>query len=103
MFAVIESGSQQFTVKAGDVIKVQLLDKKDGEKVNLPVMMISDLEGKNVKIGKPYLESNKVEAKILGTGKTDKVRVFKMLRRHRRRVNKGHRQNFTELEITSIK
>jgi large subunit ribosomal protein L21 len=103
MFAVVESGCHQFTVKKGDVLKVQLLDKSEGETISLPVMMISDLEGKSVKIGKPYLEENKVEAKILGTGKMDKVRVFKMIRRHRRRVNKGHRQNYTEIEITSIK
>jgi len=102
MFAIVETGSQQFTVKKGDKIKVQLLDKKEGEKVNLPVLMISDDEGKDVKLGKPYLD-NKVEAKVIGSGKQPKVRVFKMLRRHRKRVNKGHRQNFMELEITAIK
>ena len=102
MFAIVETGSQQFTVKKGDKIEVQLLDKKEGDKVELPVLMISDDEGKDVKLGKPYLD-NKVEAKVLSVGKQPKVRVFKMIRRHRHRVNKGHRQNFMELEITAIK
>jgi len=103
MFAVVESGSQQFIVKKGDIIRVQLLDKKEGDKVELDAMLLSEEDGKNLKIGTPYLADTKVEAKVIATGKTDKVRVFKMLRRHRRRVNKGHRQQFMELEITSIK
>jgi large subunit ribosomal protein L21 len=103
MFAIVESGTQQFTVKQGDKIKVNFLDMEDGAKVELPVLLYADHEGKTIDIGKPYLEGKKVEAKVLGQGKTDKVRVFKMIRRHRRRVNKGHRQMYTELEITSIK
>jgi len=101
MFAIVETGTQQFTVKLGDKIKVQFIDNEEGTKIDLPVLMIADSEGKTLKLGKPYLDK-KVGATIIAQGKMDKVRVFKMLRRHRRRVNKGHRQMYTELEITSI-
>ncbi len=103
MIAVIETGSKQFIVKKGDILEVELLNKKVGEKVVIPAMMVSEEDGKNMKVGKPFLEKNSVECKVLGEGKQDKLRVFKMIRRHRHRVSQGHRQKFTELEITDIK
>ena len=103
MFAVIKAGSQQFKVKKGDKIQVQLLDEKIGDNLDFPVLLLGDEEKNSVQIGKPELADAKVEAKVIGEGKQDKVRVFKMLRRHRRRVNRGHRQPYTELEITDLK
>lgn len=103
MFAIVKAGSQQFKVKKGDKIEVQLLDKKIGDSIELPVLLIGDEEKNTVSIGKPLVEGSKVEAKIISEGKQDKVRVFKMIRRHRRRVNRGHRQPFMELEITELK
>ncbi len=103
MFAIVQSGTQQFTVKEGDKFKVQYIEKEEGSSIELPVLMVSEDDGKKLDIGKPFLDKNKVVADIISHGKMDKVRVFKMIRRHRRRVNKGHRQMYTEIEIKTIK
>jgi len=103
MFAVVTTGSKQFIVKKGDILQVELLEAPVESNIELPVLFVSDEEGKELEIGTPTLENHSVVAKVLANGKTDKVRVYKMNRRKRNRVNKGHRQNYTEIEITDIK
>jgi large subunit ribosomal protein L21 len=59
-------------------------------------------DGKAVKIGKPYLDGSKVEAKILKQGRADKKIVFRYHSKTRYRKKKGHRQHYTEVEVTKI-
>ena len=59
MFAVIESGGKQHKVSEGDSLQVELLTGEEGSKVEFDkVLMISD--GKDSKVGTPYLEKAKV-------------------------------------------
>ncbi|MDH5631864.1 MAG: 50S ribosomal protein L21 [Gammaproteobacteria bacterium] len=100
MYAVIETGGKQYRVAVGDKLKVEKLTAAEGESVNLDrVLMIQD--GGNVQVGKPTLDS-KVSAKVVSHGRGEKVRIFKMRRRKHYRKQAGHRQDYTELEITGI-
>ena len=100
MYAVIETGGKQYRVAVGDKVKVEKLAASEGESVNLDrVLMIQD--GSNVQVGTPTLGS-KVSAKVVSQGRGDKIRIFKMKRRKHYRKQAGHRQDYTELEITGI-
>lgn len=100
MYAVIETGGKQYRVAVGDKVKVEKLAAAEGESVDLDrVLMIQD--GGSVQVGKPTLD-NKVTAKVVAHGRGDKIRIFKMKRRKHYRKQAGHRQDYTELEITNI-
>ena len=101
MFAVIESGGKQHTVTEGESLKVELLSMEEGATIEFDkVLMISD--GSASKLGNPFVENAKVTAKLIGHGKSKKVKIFKMKRRKDYRRTYGHRQNFTEILIESI-
>ncbi len=100
MYAVIESGGKQYRVTVGDRLKVESLSLDPGSKLNLEkVLFLAD--GSDIKVGAPYV-STQVEATVVGHGRGEKVRIFKLRRRKNSRQRAGHRQNFTELEIVSI-
>ncbi len=101
MFALIEAKGFQYKVKSGDKIIVPFLDKKEGEEVEFPVLLLQD-ENDDVKIGTPYVEGVTAKAKVLRNLKGPKVLVFKFKRRKRYRVLKGHRQMYTEVELQKI-
>lgn len=104
MLAVIELGGNQFIVRKGDVIDVKRLKDLEGKKTgNTEALLISDEEGKEVKIGTPVVEGSKVSFKIIEEFKGEKVRVFKMKAKKRYSRNKGFRPTLTKIEITTIK
>lgn len=101
MYAVIESGGKQYRVAPGDVIRVERLDVAAGETVDLDrILMIADNDGP--RLGTPTLSGVSVTAKVRAHGRDDKVRIFKMRRRKGYRRQAGHRQDYTELEITQV-
>jgi len=102
MYAVIESGGKQYRVSPGDVIQVEKLDTPEGQTVDFSqVLMVSDDQG--VRIGNPVLSGATVTAKVKSHGRDDKIKVFKMRRLKHYRKTQGHRQYYTEIEITGIK
>jgi large subunit ribosomal protein L21 len=103
MIAVIELGGNQFMVQKGDIIEVKRQDVKIGDKLTVDTMLISDLDGKETKVGTPFVEGSSVECKVLDQKKGDKVRVFKMKSKKRYMKNTGFRAHITQLEVTSIK
>ena len=104
MLAVIKTGGKQYLVSPGDKIKIEKLDVKEGEKVFFDqVLLISDENGKNVKIGRPFLDKAKVEAKALRQFRDKKVVIVKHKAKKRYNLKKGHRQYLTEVEIVNIK
>lgn len=101
MYAVIESGGKQYRVAPGDVIRVEKLDAAAGESVDLDkVLLVADGDG--ARIGNPLLAQITVTATVRGHGRGEKVRVFKLRRRKNYRRSAGHRQDYTELEITAV-
>lgn len=101
MFAVIETGGKQYRVSPGKKIKVEKLDAEEGKNFTFDkVLLIND--GKDINIGYPYIDKAKVEAKVLRNGRDKKKIVFRYHSKTRYRKKKGHRQPFTEVEITKI-
>ena len=101
MYAVIETGGKQYRVTEGQTIKVETIKADDGASVDIEkVLMIAD--GDNIKIGAPYVEGGKVTATVKSHGRGDKVKIIKFRRRKHSRKQQGHRQNYTELQITGI-
>ena len=101
MYAVIKSGGKQYRVAPGDVIRVEQLDVAAGETVDLDqVLLISDDQG--TRLGSPVLAGTTVTAKVRAHGRGEKIHIFKMRRRKNYRRSAGHRQNYTELEITKV-
>jgi len=101
MFAVIKTGGKQYRVKQGDKLRVESLDADEGETVSLDQVLMAG-DGADVVIGDPLLSSASVSAKVLSHGRGKKIDIVKFRRRKHYRRQMGHRQNFTELEITGI-
>jgi large subunit ribosomal protein L21 len=100
MYAVIRTGGKQYRVALGDIIRVERLPAATGETVNLDqILLIKD--EKDVKVGTPML-SESVTATVKAHGRGEKINIFKMRRRKNSRRHAGHRQDYTELEVTGI-
>jgi large subunit ribosomal protein L21 len=100
-FAVIETGGKQYRVSAGTKLKVEKLDVKAGDKVVFETVLLASI-GDTVKVGAPYVTGAKTEAKVMGDSRGKKAIVFKYHPKTRGRKKKGHRQEYTEIEITKI-
>ena len=101
MYAVFKTGGKQYRAATGDVIKVEKIEAEKGATVELDqVLMVG--EGEDVKIGAPYLDGGKVTAKVVDHGRREKIKVIKFKRRKNYRKQMGHRQYFTQIEITGI-
>tara|TARA_B100000315_G_C14284738_1_gene454665 strand:- start:99 stop:458 length:360 start_codon:yes stop_codon:yes gene_type:complete len=103
MFAIVDIAGFQEKVSEGEKIRVPLLGEEAGKKVTFKNVFLVSKSDSDVKIGTPYVSGATVEAKVLEHGKSKKIRVFKMKRRKRYRRVKGHRQDFSDIEIVSIK
>jgi large subunit ribosomal protein L21 len=100
-YAIIAAGGKQHRVKVGQRFKFELMPGEPGESVEFGnVMLVAN--GENVQVGAPYLPNSKVLATIVQHGRGEKIRIFKMRRRKTYRRTQGHRQHFTEVEITQI-
>ena len=100
MYAVIKTGGKQYRVAVGDKLKVESINANEGDTVTLDeVLMIGD--GDKLQVGTPTLDSS-VQATVLSNGRGKKLRIVKFRRRQNSRTRTGHRQNFTEIEITAI-
>jgi len=102
MLAVIKTGGKQYLVTPGKKIKVEKLNKKDGAEVSFGEVLLVE-KNKKVEIGDPQVKGAKVTGKVISQGKRDKVIIFKYKPKKRYKIKKGHRQSFTEVEITAIK
>ncbi len=101
MYAVFKTGGKQYRASTGDVIKVEKIDAEKGATVELDqVLMVG--EGEDVKIGTPFIKGGKVTATVVDQGRRAKIKVIKFKRRKNYRRQMGHRQYFTQIEITAI-
>ncbi len=101
MYAVFKTGGKQYRASQGDVITVEKIDAEKGATVELDqVLMVG--EGEDVKVGTPFLDGGKVSATVVDHGRHDKITVLKFKRRKNHQKQIGHRQYFTQLEITGI-
>ncbi|HEX9022014.1 MAG TPA: 50S ribosomal protein L21 [Nitrospirota bacterium] len=102
MYAVISTGGKQYKVAPGDVVRVESLDAKKGDTVEIKdVYMIAD--GERVSVGKPTLASASVTAEVVEEDRGAKLIIFKHRRRKTFRKTTGHRQNYTAIRVKEIK
>jgi len=101
MYAVIKTGGKQYRVQEGDVLRVEKLAADEGATVELDqVLMVG--EGSDVKVGAPYVAGGRVVATVRGHGRGKKISIIKFRRRKHHLKRQGHRQDYTELQITGI-
>lgn len=101
MFAIVEIVGFQEKVEKGMKLRVPLLSSNADSNLTFDkVLLVAD--GADIRIGTPLVVGACVEAKILGHGRHDKIRVQKFKRRKRYRRVKGHRQDYTEVEVMKI-
>ncbi len=101
MLAVFKTGGKQYSVKAGQILKVEKLEGIKGDSISFNnVLAVS--EQSNHTIGSPLVEGASIEAKILDQIRDKKVIVFKKRQRQNYRHTQGHRQYLTVLQIESI-
>ena len=101
MYAVIQTGGKQYRVSQGDTLRIEKLAAEEGASVDLDkVLLVSD--GDEVKLGAPYVDGGKVTATVKTHGRAKKVNILKFKRRKHHLKRQGHRQWYTELEITGI-
>ncbi len=101
MYAVIKTGGKQYRVSAGEKLRVESLPAEVGTEVTLDhVLMVAD--GDKVTTGSPTVSGASVKATVVAHGRGEKIRIFKMRRRKHYRKTQGHRQNYTEIQISGI-
>ncbi len=101
MLAVIKTGGKQYLVQPGDKIKIEKINEEENKEVTFKEVLLVE-KNKKLEIGAPLVKGAFVVGKILGQGKDKKVIVFKYKPKTRYKKKTGHRQPFTEVEITKI-
>lgn len=101
MYAVIKTGGKQYRVAEGDTLKIEDLNVEVGASISFDeVLMIS--KDDKVTVGTPFIKGSVVTAEVLANGRHKKIRIIKFRRRKHHMKRMGHRQNFTQVKITSI-
>lgn len=101
MYAIIETGGFQFRVEPGMRLNVPKISSEEGASISLDrVMLLAD--GDDVAVGSPVVEGASVEATVLEHGRGGKITVYKRKRRKGYERTRGHRQDYTRIEIQSI-
>jgi len=101
MYAVIKSGGKQYRVESGAKLRIESLAADVGAAVSFEQVLLVG-NGDSVKVGAPLISGALVKATVLGHGRGDKVKIFKMRRRKHYQKTQGHRQNYTEVRIDDI-
>jgi large subunit ribosomal protein L21 len=102
MYAVIKTGGKQYKVAAGEKLKIEQIPADVGTEITLDQVLAVG-EGESLKFGEPLVSGAAVKATVISQGRHDKVKIFKMRRRKHYQKRQGHRQNFTEILINTIK
>ncbi len=101
MYAVMVTGGKQYRVMKGEVLRVEKLEVEAGSTIDFDqVLLLGD--GETITVGAPVVAGAKVSAAVKGHGRHDKVRIVKFRRRKHHMKQAGHRQYYTEIEITGI-
>lgn len=100
MYAVMVTGGKQYRVAQGEKLRVEKLEVEEGNEVTFDnILMLGDSDG--IKVG-DALNGATVTAKVVSHGRADKIRIIKFRRRKHHMKRQGHRQYYTEIEITGI-
>ena len=101
MYAIFESGGHQYAATPNQVVRVEKLEIEAGQEIALDrVLAVRD--GDDFKVGTPYLEGAKVFGKVLEQGRGPKIIVFKYKPKKHYKKIRGHRQDYTAIQVNSI-
>ena len=100
MYAIIATGGKQYKVSEGDIITIEKLGVKAGEKVTFDQVLV--VGGDDLKVGAPTVDGASVEASVVKEGRGKKVIVYKYKRKTGYHKKNGHRQAFTQVKIEKI-
>ncbi len=101
MFAVIRTGGKQYKVAKDELLEVERVEAKAGDKIELPVLMLGG-EGVETKVGAPLVDGAKVTAEVVEMTRGPKLTIFKKKRRQNYRRKNGHRQDLMLVKIVGI-
>ncbi|MBS0449196.1 MAG: 50S ribosomal protein L21 [Proteobacteria bacterium] len=101
MYAVIKTGGKQYKVAAGEKIKIEQIAADVGQEITIGEVLAVG-SGSELTVGTPLVSGASVVATVLAQGRHDKVRIFKMRRRKHYQKRQGHRQNYTEIQISAV-
>jgi large subunit ribosomal protein L21 len=101
MYAVVKAGGREYRVSKGDLIRVEKLEGKAGDQVEVKDVLMISREGETL-VGTPHLTNVVIKGEIVQESKGKKVLTYKMKRRKNYRRFKGHRQTYTYLKVNDI-
>ena len=101
MYAVIKTGGKQYKVVTGEKIKIEQIAADVGQEITIDQVLAVG-SGADLKVGTPLVVGATVVATVVAQGKHDKVRIFKMRRRKHYQKRQGHRQTYTEIQISAV-
>jgi len=100
-FAIIENGGKQYKVEVGTIVNLEKLEGEAGAVIKFPFVVLTS-EGEETTVGTPYIEGTSVEGKIIEQGRDKKIRIVHKKSKKRMHKVRGHRQPFTQVEITAV-
>ena len=101
MYAIVEIAGKQYKVRENDILFVSYLDAEIDEDVTFDRVLLF-AQDETILVGTPVIEDAQVVSKVLDHVKADKVIVFKKIRRKRYKVKRGHRQQYTQIQVTAL-
>jgi large subunit ribosomal protein L21 len=101
MFAVIKTGGKQYKVTEGQYLKVENVGGEVGDSVTFDQVLLTS-DGDNIVVGKPFIDGTMVTAEVVNNGRAKKVVIIKFKRRQNYKRTKGHRQEYSEVQIKKI-
>ena len=100
MYAIISAGNKQYRVSQGETIYIDKVNQEDGSTISFDVLMVEN--NGEIKVGNPTVAGAKVEGKVLGQVKGEKITIYKYKSKKNYHRKAGHRQPYTKVEITAI-
>ena len=103
MLGIIKTGGKQYIVSPGKTLKVEKLGKNSGEELVFgEVLLVGNEDGTDVAVGKPFVTAAHVSGKVIAQKRSRKIKILKYKPKKRYRKRIGHRQPYSEVEITSV-
>jgi len=99
--AIIKTGGKQYKVSAGQQLEVEKLDVNEGDSVKFDTLLVSGEDGNDLEVGNPSL-GEKVEAKVIEQGRSEKKEFAKFKNKTRYLKKMGHKQPYTKVDIQKI-
>src|SRR5208283_2834621 len=102
MYAVIQTGGKQYRVAPGDTIRIERVSGEVGEQVKFGTVLAVHTDDKKVLAGSDASKAS-VTGKIVSQGRGKKLTVLKYKKTNQYKIQRGHRQNYTAVEVSEIK